>query len=72
MPPIDDAHTPVASVVLQIWRSGDQWAGRILREGIECGRVTACATRDVLESQAIEAGIDIDRVETLVQPPPVA
>jgi hypothetical protein len=53
-------------VVLQIWRSetGD-FAGRILRDGVEDRRISGCACRDGVEYKVLEAGIEFDRVEVL-------
>lgn len=60
-------------VILQIWKAtSGQYAGRILRGGIEDGRVAGCASQDDVEYQAVEAGIYFDRVEVLDTIPPVA
>lgn len=59
-------------VVLQIWKaSSDQYGGRILRDGVEDGRVVGCTSKADLECKAIEAGIEFDRVEVLDAMPPV-
>lgn len=58
--------------VLQTWvASSGQWAGRILRAGIEDGRVAGCSSQEDVICQAIEGGIDFDRVEPLDHIPPV-
>lgn len=59
-------------VVLQIWKAvSGQYGGRILRDGVEDGRVAGCTSKDDVECQAIAAGIEFDRVEVLDHVPPV-
>ena len=59
-------------VVLQTWiASSGQWAGRIMRGGIEDGRVAGCSSEEDVECQALEGGIDFDRVERLDHVPAV-
>lgn len=59
-------------VVLQVFKSASgQFGGRILRAGVEDGRVAGCSSKEDVESQAIEAGIEYDRVEVLDHVPPV-
>ncbi|HJV75134.1 MAG TPA: hypothetical protein VJ654_12990 [Noviherbaspirillum sp.] len=59
-------------VVLQIWKADSgQYGGRILRGGVEDGRVAGCTSKADVECQAIEAGIEFDRVEVLDAMPPV-
>lgn len=58
-------------VILQIWQeSSGNYAGRILRGGVEDGRVDSCESKDDVECQAIEAGIEYDRLEVIDQAPP--
>lgn len=53
-------------VILQVFKNtSGQFGGRILRAGIEDGRVTGCASQEEVECQAIEAGIEFNRVEVL-------
>jgi hypothetical protein len=60
-------------VVLQVYRSvSGQFGGLLLRNGVEDGRVEGCATQEEVELQALEAGINPDRVEVLDQRPTVA
>lgn len=59
-------------VILQIFKSASgQFGGRILRAGVEDGRVAGCSSREDVEYQAIEAGIEFDQVEMLDHVPPV-
>ena len=59
-------------VILQIWNAASgQWAGRILRGDVEGGRVAGCPSRADVEHQALEAGIEFDRIEMLGSMPPV-
>lgn len=59
-------------VILQIWRADcGQWAGRILRGAVEDGRVAGCTSKDDVEYQALEAGIEFDRIELLDTMPAV-
>lgn len=59
-------------VILQIWKAtSGQWAGRILRGDIEGGRVAGCTSKDDVEHQGLEAGIEFDRIEMLGSMPPV-
>lgn len=59
-------------VILQIWNAASgQWAGRILRGDVEDGRVAGCTSKDDVEHQALEAGIEFDRIEMLCSMPPV-
>jgi hypothetical protein len=59
-------------VVLQVFKSASgQFGGRILRAGVEDGRVAGCSSKEDVECQAIEAGIEYDRVEVLDHVPPV-
>lgn len=58
--------------ILQIWVSASgQFAGRILRGDVEDGRVAGCTSKEDVEYQALEAGIEFDRVEFLDSMPPV-
>ncbi len=53
-------------VVLQIFRSGPGiFGGRILRNGVEDGRVDGCHSHAEVRGQAADAGIRLDRVEVL-------
>lgn len=53
-------------VILQIWKAASgQWAGRILRGDAEDGRVAGCTSKDDVEHQALETGIEFDRIEML-------
>ena len=59
-------------VILQIWKAASgQWAGRILHGDVEDGRVAGCMSKDDVEHQVLEAGIEFDRVEMLGSMPPV-
>lgn len=59
-------------VILQIWKAASgQWAGRVLRGDVEDGRVAGCTSKDYVEHQALEAGIEFDRIEMLGSMPPV-
>jgi hypothetical protein len=59
-------------VILQIWKAASgQWSGRILRGAVEDGRVVGCASKDDVEHQALEAGIEFDRIELLDSTPAV-
>jgi hypothetical protein len=42
-----------------------------MRGGVEDGRMAGCMSKDDVEYQAIEAGIEFDRVEVLDAMPPV-
>lgn len=58
--------------ILQVWISeSGQYAGRILRGNVEDGRVAGCTSTEDVEYQALEAGIEFDRVELLDSMPPV-
>lgn len=66
------ATTYVEGVVLEVYKSASgQYGGRILRAGIEDGRVAGCSSREDVECQALEAGIEFSRVEVLDAAPPV-
>lgn len=59
-------------VVLQIFKNASgQWGGRILRDGVEDGRVAGCSSAEDVQYQAQEAGIGFDRIEELDHVPPV-
>lgn len=59
-------------VVLQIWRAASgQYGGRILRGSVEDGRIAGSSSEDDVKCQALEAGIEFDRVEVLDAMPPV-
>lgn len=59
-------------VVLQIFKNASgQWGGRILRNGVEDGRVAGCSSAEDVHYQAQEAGIVIDRIEEIDHVPPV-
>lgn len=59
-------------VVLQIFQNtSGQWGGRILRDGVEDGRVGGCSSAEDVQYQAQEAGIDFDRIEELDHVPTV-
>jgi hypothetical protein len=59
-------------VVLQVFKSASgQFGGHILRASVEDGRVAGCSSKEDVECQAIEAGIEYDRVEVLDHVPPV-
>lgn len=52
--------------ILEVFQqTSGQWGGRILRGGIEDGRVAGCATPTEVESQAVEAGIVFSEVRQL-------
>lgn len=58
-------------VILQIFKNASgQWGGRILRDGVESGRVAGCSSSEDVECQAIEAGIDVTKVEIISHVPP--
>lgn len=58
--------------ILQVWQAASgQWAGRILRGAEEVGRVAGCTSADDVEHQAVEAGVEFDRVELLDSTPTV-
>ncbi|MES2026387.1 MAG: hypothetical protein V4448_12570 [Pseudomonadota bacterium] len=57
-------------VTLQVWQeSSGKYAGRILRGGVEDGRVDGCGSKNDVECQAMEAGIEYDRLEVIDQAP---
>lgn len=61
-----------SEVVLQTFKNiSGQWGGRVLRDGVEDGRVAGCSSADDVLYQAQEAGIVIDRVEQIDYVPPV-
>ena len=61
-----DKGNVMKEVVLQVFMCvNGQFGGRILRDGAEDGRVEGCLTRVDVELQAIEAGINVDRVEII-------
>jgi hypothetical protein len=60
------------AVILQVFRNASgQFGGRLLRDGVEDGRVAGCATQEEVELQALDAGINPDRVEFIDHVPPV-
>lgn len=68
----EKGNTLMEEVVLQIWKAASgQYGGRILRGSVEDGRVAGCASKDDVECQALDAGIEFDRVEVLDEMPPV-
>lgn len=58
--------------ILQVFQADSgQWGGRLLRDGVEGGRIAGCISPAEVEAHAYEGGVDIDRVERLDQVPPV-
>ena len=56
----------MSEVILQVYLCpSGQWGGRILRSGIEDGRVAGCDSQEDVEATAIGAGIEFDDVEVL-------
>lgn len=49
-------------LILEVYQTGAQWGGRLIRDGQEDGRVSECASKDDVIYAALEVGINPTRI----------